>query len=155
MDINVNYLGVVAKTHKVRVGFDLAHTYSVPYENVPTRNDNTYEIDGQTVTMTPTERRMYFHQLYEDGWKKTFPELVVRDESRDVQELSAVLRDNQSDPEYTAYDCQISWTVHARVEIEVQFTTDQLDENTSEAIVALGEQAANEWLNSRPFTPLA
>jgi hypothetical protein len=154
MDINVDYLGVVAKTHKARISFDLAHRYTVPYENIPVRVDGQYEIDGQTVTMTAQERRMYFHALYEDNWKKDFPELVIRDQTRDVQELSAVERAIQSEEGIIAYDCLISWTVHARVELVVEISFDQLTEEMSAAIAEAGERIANEWIAYRPFTPL-
>ena len=155
MDININYVGAIGQAHRMRVAFDLAHAFVTVYENVPVRLDGIYTIDGQTVTLTADERRLYFHRLYEDGWKGSDADFVVRDQTRDVQEVSAVPRiNNGCGDECVPYDCAIRWTVHGRVEIDASLVTDKTGADLSLALSEAGERAAMEWIANRPLTPL-
>lgn len=150
------FLSTVSRKHRVQVDFDVAHVYTVPMENTTVKQDGSYIIDGAPVQMTKAERIAWLIGRYENGMKTEWAEWIDRDTSRNGAVVSETQRTEHTAGEgWDVYDLVVSWTVNATARLTIEVETDLYPEDAGEVFAAAANQAAADWIASRPFSPIA
>jgi hypothetical protein len=148
MSVTATVLGAIARRYAIQVDFLVAHTYAVPFENVP-----------RSITSDPdvNVRMQAVADGYENGMKTQWPEWFIQDTNRAAAfTITAGPREDPMNPDIEYYDLALSWPVNAaaRITVNEEGTLTPEDEGFPAWAQGVADAAAAAWLAERPFTPL-